>query len=53
LMSIPQNAIPCLVDNQLAYRDGTRVKNPSSLLLQPALTDWMDFTGCSGPTSAS
>ena len=22
---IPKNAIPCLVDNQLAYRDGTRV----------------------------
>ena len=25
MMGIPQNVIPCLVDGQLAYRDGTRV----------------------------
>lgn len=25
MMGVPENAIPCLVDNQLAYRGGTRV----------------------------
>ena len=25
MMGVPNNAIPCLVDNQLAWRDGTRV----------------------------
>ena len=50
LMRIPKVVIPCLVDKQLAYRDGTRVSMagltfPSSLLLTKCCT------GCQGTTS--
>ena len=31
MMGVPENAIPCLVDNQLAYKDGTRVRNIHTL----------------------
>ena len=30
MMAVPRNAIPCLVDGQLAYREGTRVSPPAT-----------------------
>ena len=32
IMGVPKNVVSCLVDNQLAYRDGTRVGNTMCLI---------------------
>ncbi len=50
LMGVPINAIPCIVDSQLAYRDGTRVSF-FSLRFHPISLNWI-FVGCEGATAS-
>ena len=38
LMGVPRNAIPCIVDHQLAYREGSRVGLPYSSFVKTPLT---------------
>lgn len=53
MMGIPRNAIPCLVEGQLAYREGTRVSPPPCRrrLLRPLLIEGR--VGCQGSPSAT